>query len=187
MDKTIYIVNGREFELKHYGVKGMKWGKRKARLEARTTRRFARVGKKLGAAEYERAKGAEAYKKHNDAAKVFDKAAKSYEAKGNYFKAEASRKAAAALRARGENVKRSRDEGAAYLEKRASKMQEKVSAYAHKKNVDLGKKKIDSILSASKQKGYDSRKRAEEAYNERNLRDKLGDNGYDAYNKIRGR
>lgn len=31
MEHTVYTVNGREFELKHYGVKGMKWGKRKAR------------------------------------------------------------------------------------------------------------------------------------------------------------
>ena len=28
-EPTIYIVNGQEFELQHYGVKGMKWGKRK--------------------------------------------------------------------------------------------------------------------------------------------------------------
>lgn len=30
---TIYTVDGREFELQHYGVKGMKWGVRKAREE----------------------------------------------------------------------------------------------------------------------------------------------------------
>jgi len=29
MEYTIYTVDGKEFELKHYGVKGMKWGKRK--------------------------------------------------------------------------------------------------------------------------------------------------------------
>ena len=29
MESTIYTVNGRDFELKHYGVKGMKWGVRK--------------------------------------------------------------------------------------------------------------------------------------------------------------
>lgn len=30
---TIYTVDGKEFELQHYGVKGMKWGVRKARDE----------------------------------------------------------------------------------------------------------------------------------------------------------
>ena len=29
MESTSYAVNGKEFELQHYGVKGMKWGKRK--------------------------------------------------------------------------------------------------------------------------------------------------------------
>lgn len=29
MESTIYTVDGKEFELKHYGVKGMKWGVRK--------------------------------------------------------------------------------------------------------------------------------------------------------------
>ena len=33
MESTIYTVAGKEFELQHYGVKGMKWGHRKARDE----------------------------------------------------------------------------------------------------------------------------------------------------------
>lgn len=33
MQSTIYTVDGKEFELKHFGVKGMKWGRRKARPE----------------------------------------------------------------------------------------------------------------------------------------------------------
>lgn len=31
MESTTYTVDGREFELQHYGVKGMKWGVRKTR------------------------------------------------------------------------------------------------------------------------------------------------------------
>jgi hypothetical protein len=34
MESNTYMVAGQEFELKHYGVKGMKWGRRKARPEA---------------------------------------------------------------------------------------------------------------------------------------------------------
>lgn len=33
MESTIYTVDGKEFELQHYGIKGMKWGRRKARPE----------------------------------------------------------------------------------------------------------------------------------------------------------
>lgn len=33
MESTIYTVDGKEFELQHYGVKGMKWGVRKAQKE----------------------------------------------------------------------------------------------------------------------------------------------------------
>lgn len=33
MESTTYMVAGQEFELKHYGVKGMKWGVKKAQEE----------------------------------------------------------------------------------------------------------------------------------------------------------
>lgn len=33
MESTIYTVGGQEFELQHYGVKGMKWGVRKVQNE----------------------------------------------------------------------------------------------------------------------------------------------------------
>ena len=34
MESTTYMVAGQEFELQHYGVKGMKWGVRRARGHA---------------------------------------------------------------------------------------------------------------------------------------------------------
>lgn len=37
MESITYTIDGKEFELKHYGVKGMKWGRRKARPEATDT------------------------------------------------------------------------------------------------------------------------------------------------------
>lgn len=189
MSTNNYIVTSNggfisEAELYHHGVKGMRWGHRKAR---RVERKLRRAGKKLGAAEYERDKGNEAYKKHEANAKVFDKAAKKYESEGKYFRAEASRKSAAALRARGANVKAQRDEAAAYLERRGNKLKEKASTYATKKRVDLGTKKVNSILNSAKQKGYESRKSSEEVYNEQSLRDKVGDKNYSTLNKIRGK
>lgn len=34
MEHTTYTINGKEFELRHHGVKGMKWGRRKARPQS---------------------------------------------------------------------------------------------------------------------------------------------------------
>ena len=58
MDKTIYTVAGKEFELQHYGVKGMKWGHRKARLNVGTS--GTNHGKSQAYSNYKQAK--QAYK-----------------------------------------------------------------------------------------------------------------------------
>ena len=50
MESTIYTVDGKSFELQHYGVKGMKWGVRKAQNE------YAKLDKLKG--EYKKAKKA---------------------------------------------------------------------------------------------------------------------------------
>ena len=34
MESKTYTVDGKSFDLRHHGVKGMKWGRRKARLQA---------------------------------------------------------------------------------------------------------------------------------------------------------
>lgn len=38
LESTIYTVAGKEFELQHHGVKGMKWGHRKARPQSASAR-----------------------------------------------------------------------------------------------------------------------------------------------------
>ncbi len=179
------IVDG---ELYHYGVKGMKWGHRKAQKYAsRTERKYARAGKKRGQADYYREKGDLAAQKHNRTAEVFDKQAKKSEARGEYFKAEASRRAANAIRARGANEQASNHELASYYEARATKITEKASTYATKKRVDLGKKRVDQILNDYRTKGYNYAKEADEFDREMKLQNTLGSSGYNAYNKIRGK
>lgn len=73
MESTIYTVDGKEFELQHYGVKGMKWGRRKARPDYAGQARTARES----AAEWdEMAKYAEQRGKTKKAAKYRANAAK---------------------------------------------------------------------------------------------------------------
>lgn len=181
-----YIITN-DGELMHYGVPGMKWGKRKARLEQKTLRKYGKAGRSRGVADYERSKGNEAYKKHDDIAKTFDKQAKKYESSGSYFKAELARQSAQKIRARGANVQASREKKAEYYLKRSKRLEEKASAFATKKRVDVGKKQIDKIFKESTQKGYNNAKRNEEWRADQNMREVLGDTNYKRYNKIRGK
>lgn len=45
MESTIYTVAGKEFELQHYGVKGMKWGRRKDRIRSSSPAYNTKTGK----------------------------------------------------------------------------------------------------------------------------------------------
>ena len=181
-----YIVIRKDDELMHYGVKGMKWGVRNRR-EMTVAKKYARAGRTKGAADYYRSEGAKAYKKHNESAKVLDKMAKKHEAEGSYIKADLARRSASALRARGANIKASNDAKANAYMKKAEKLTEKANVFASKKKVDLGKKTLNNILKDSSKKGHDRAKSANDYEREVEARRVLGDNGYDAYNRLAGR
>lgn len=190
-------------ELYHHGIKGQQWGKRRyqnkdgsltpagekryEKLTGKAEKKIAKAGRKLGAADYERSKGAEAMKKHETNAKVFDKIAKKQESEGHFLRAEAARKAAAALRARGANIKSGHEAEAKRYEIKAEKLKQKASDFATAKRVEVGKKRVDSILKSNRQKGFEDAKSSDEFWQERELHDRLGDDGYDAYTQIRGR
>lgn len=175
-------------ELYHYGVPGMKWGRRKARrFEARATRRLQKAGQIYGRSDYYRAKGKKAAQQHNEVANAFNKQAKTYDAQGKALKAEAARRAASAIKARGANVQAQSDSMANSYEKRANKKSEKAKAYATKKHLNMGAKAVNKIISGSKQKGYDKAKSRDDNIREAKLNDMLGDGNYNTLNKIRGR
>lgn len=184
-DGKLYHYDASESELYHYGVPGMKWGVRNKR-ELKVAKRFARAGRKQGVADYYRDEGRNAYKKHDENARVLDKTAKKYEQQGAYIKAQLARKAASALRARGQNIKARNDAIADSYNKKVEKLTMKAEKYATKKRVDLGTKKIKSILGESKKKGYEREKSINDYARERDIEDALGEQGYDAYNKLRG-
>ena len=175
-----------EYELHHSGVKGMKWGVRNKR-ELKVEKRFARAGKNQGVSEYYRDQGKTAYKKHDENARVLEKTAKQYESHGSFIKAQIARKSAEAIRSRGANIKARNDAIADKYGKKAEKLNEKAKSYATKKRVDLGKKTINSILGDTSKKSYEKTRNRAEINRELEIREKLGDNGYDTYNKIRGK
>ena len=158
-----------------------------AKAARKIERKYDKVGKNLGKADYYREKGEKSAQSHERNAVVFDKKAKQLESSGQYFKAEAARKAADAIRARGSNTQAEQERIASAYERVASKQTEKVSAYATKKRVEVGKSRVDSILSNSRKAGYDIAKISDEAQREWELHDRLGDTGYYAYNRARGK
>lgn len=177
-------------DIMHYGIPGMRWGHRNRRamkFEARATRRLQKSGQMYGKSDYYKNKGANAVRDHNKIAKAFDKQAKTYDSQGKALKAEAARRASSAIKARGANIQAQNNARANMYEARANKKSEKAKVYASKKHVDIGAKKINEILSGSKQKGYDNAKKQDESIKERELENRVGESGYELLNKIRGR
>lgn len=158
-----------------------------AKSEFKLEKKYKAVGRKMGMADYQRDKGNAEYKKHDDMANVLDKSARKWERDGNYFKAELARKSAASLRARGENRRAAQYELADYYVQRGNKLTQKANTFATKKNVSLGKSKVDSILKEGRQEGRNLAKANDEFDREMRVQDTFGDAGVDVYNRARGK
>lgn len=123
---------------------------------------YKSAGDMMGRADYYRAKGDEAAKKYTDDEKVLRKAAKQFEKEGKVLRAEASRRIADKLKAKGDKAREEYDRKAEEYISASKHYTDKASKISTKKNVELGKKSVDSILKSSRAKGAENARRDEE-------------------------
>lgn len=200
-------------ELYHYGVKGMKWGVRKAskladkrdaarskysaldakakaalaagksgkagriskkaeaykneadkyqaKLSAKAESRYAKAGKAAGKAQYYKERGDKAYKEYDTKAKALEKQAAYEDKHGKSLTALSLRESAATMRARGVEARKAQtDIAKSYMDKN-KKLTERASSFATATRVNLGSKKVASILKTSSAKSYNKSKTAD--------------------------
>lgn len=182
-----------QIELYHYGVKGMKWGERRAaRIEKRVLKKYKKAAGWKGNEDFYREKAGEEYRKHDSKAKALDAQAKTYEKQGSHLKAEAARSAAAALRKRGENVRAQYDSDIEIARSRAERKMAKADKYAakksEKKGVTVDKSKIKSAMKKERDKVKQSLREDDIQEREERLREQIGDDrAYELLNRLRGR
>lgn len=129
-----------------------------AKAQAKIERKLKGAATAEGRAEYQRKKGDEAARKYDDTAKAYEKQAKKLEKDGDYVGADSARKTAEAFRKKSANAREEYDFVAdAYL-KRSEVLTKRAGAIATKKNVDLGKMRVESILKKAKKDGYQDEK-----------------------------
>ena len=190
-------------ELFHYGVLGMKWGKRRYqnadgsltkagerrynKVERKIEKKYSKAGKRFGEAQYYRDKGANAAKKHNDLAEVYEKRAAAYEKEGKYRRAYSNSQTAEKIKARGANAKAKQDAIADSRKYDGDKLKTKASKFAAKKQVDMGKNWVNSVISKNKKVGYANEDARVKAEHEAKAYEILGNCGYIAYSVIRGK
>lgn len=199
---TEYVITS-DGELYHYGVKGMKWGVRRAeKKQARAERkqmkrnekyspkiekRYAKAGRYEGASKYNRDRADAITSQGEKNARALEKASKQYQAEGKNARAVASKLAANAARNTAADKAADYEYNAAYYANKASKSKEKASAYATKKRVDVGKSQVNSILKSSGKQGYERAKTSDEFWQEEAKRQAMGDTGYAVYDTLRDR
>ena len=231
------MYNYSEDYLMHYGVKGMKWGVRRAsklqsyasgaresaaeqrelskhyaakgrykkadkhariaaeqsakatkyqqKADAKVEKRYAKAGRYSGAADYARDRAKQIEDNHNKGAAALDKTASRLDSEGKYLRAEAVRASAQALRNKGVNdASGYRQRAAAYM-KKSDKLNKKASDFAKTTNINVGKKKVDSIMSSSRQTGYKNARSADEYQRETDIENKYGTAAAEVYKKVR--
>ena len=155
--------------LAHYGVKGMKWGVRRAeRKQAKNVRRVERAytnaGGEKGKADYILRKGRRKASKSNAEARDFEKFSSDYAARGKKVRASITKWAADMSRKEAkEALDKARDEASLFLD-RSESYKKKADRIATKNNINLGKKRIDELLSIGHDAGIEGMKILDDDY-----------------------
>lgn len=161
-------------ELYHYGVKGMKWGVRRKRdkssgsdrKQARATRKvenaYAKAGAARGQADYILSKGRKQASRENSDARMLEKASKDYASQGKNIRAGLTRYAANIARSNAKDAMQKAKEEAEYFVQREKYMTVKAQTIATKKNVNLGKNRVNEILSSSRREGREYQRNMDE-------------------------
>lgn len=151
-------------ELYHYGVKGMKWGvrraeKRAARQQSRGLNKLEKAyiyaGDSKGKGKYTLDKGRKQAKAHQAEAKAFEKSSKQYAKEGKKIRSKITKVAANISRNNAKKVMDKAEENAQFWLKRSERYKQKASKISTEKNVSLGRNKVNNILKTSFSAGYD--------------------------------
>lgn len=150
-------------ELYHYGVKGMKWGvrraeKRAARATRKVEKKLTRAGQLEGAARYVTNSAEKKARVEIRNAKNNEKVANQYASEGKRIRAGIARWAANESRKSAKEIRsQAREDAKVYLEK-SKHYRQKASKIATKKNVSLGQDRVNDILKRSSREGYQNEK-----------------------------
>ena len=173
MENAYVIIDG---ELYHHGIKGMRWGRRrfqnedgtltsagKKRYEGKVIKSYKKMGKAQGVADYYKDKADRIGKKYDDKAAEYETKAKMFEAEGSSVKAAKMRAKAESIRDERKAATVNEDREAAKYSRKADILKAKAVSITTKKNVDIGRAKIDTVLTKHRNKSYNKEMRDEAA------------------------
>lgn len=125
-----------------------------AKNTAKAEKIYSKQGERQGRADFYKNKADTEFKSYDDTAKAFDKTAARLDKEGKYLRAEASRKTAEAIRKTGEKRVEEYRKTAESLMERSNYYGQKASKFTSKKNVTVGKDRINAVLKSSRKEGY---------------------------------
>lgn len=143
-----------------------------AKAVAKTEKMYSKQGKRQGMADFYKDKADSTQKKYDDTAKAFDKTAGRLDKEGKHLRAELSRRAAESIRNKGVKEAQQYRDTAELFMRSGDRMGKKASEFATKKNVNVGKNRVNALLKESRSRGYQNEKEAYEFQQE--LRKKRG-------------
>lgn len=189
--------------LAHYGVKGMKWGvrraeKKQARAERKQAKRnekyspkvekkYTKAGRLEGYSKYYRDRGDEITGNAEKSASKLESASRKYKREGKTGRAVAAQLSANAVRNTAADSAKDYYSAAERYANSAARSKEKASTYATKKRVDVGKERVNAAFNSGKKSGYNVAKSNDEYLREESKRQAMGDTGYAVYNTLRER